>query len=587
MRSIRLLLAGLVVLGLPASYAFSAGPPAEAKSGLSPLRLIPAEADFAIEVHNPRQAVDAVVRLDFLKEIQVFSIVREQLGSTQARRGRQLLAYFEKQMGAKWPEILDKVAGGGLAAASKIGANNAPALLVVQGKDKKAVEKFVAVALQLVEDELDRSESKEKIHKKEYHGIATAQIGKQFFMARAGRALLFSNNETALKRGLDLHLGRARKNLAGVAGIEDARRLLPKDPLVNLWLNMKPVRKSPQAKALYQSPRDDTNLTVLFGSALDVFGRTPFMAAAIAEQKDGFRLTIRVPRGREGMGNDRLLHVPAEGEAGSRPLLEPKSVLYSQSFYLDLAALWNEREKLMPKKVADAFMKFNKTSGRFLAGAKVGTLLSQTGPYHRIVVVNQPEVPYKKKPKQTIPAFAFITELREPAKFGKSMNTILRAAGFLTSFQVKLKLTEETHQGVKIVGYRFPENAEFKADVEDIRFGFSPCFAQVGKQFVWCSTVELCRELVELLQAEEKGGARGDRATSRIRLYAEGGADFLAASTEDLIAQTILDQAVEPQEARVQVKALVALVRKLGGVRLESTYLDKEFRYELTLKTRK
>jgi hypothetical protein len=100
--------------------------------------------------------------------------------------------------------------------------------------------------------------------------------------------------------------------------------------------------------------------------------------------------------------------------------------------------------------------------------------------------------------------------------------------------------------------------------VNDVRFNFSPCFARVGKQFVWCSTIELCRELVGLIQAQEKGTRRGSPATARTRLYANGGADLLHDIEDQLFTQTILDQAVPPDEARAQVKSFIAYVRKLG-----------------------
>ena len=37
---------------------------------------------------------------------------------------------------------------------------------------------------------------------------------------------------------------------------------------------------------------------------------------------------------------DQLLHVPPPNKPGSRPLLEPKNVLYSESNFLDIARIW-------------------------------------------------------------------------------------------------------------------------------------------------------------------------------------------------------------------------------------------------------
>jgi hypothetical protein len=167
------------------------------------------------------------------------------------------------------------------------------------------------------------------------------------------------------------------------------------------------------------------------------------------------------------------------------------------------------------------------------------------------------------------------------------VGAVLRGAAFLASFQVKLKLVEEDHNGCHIVGYRFPEDATLKVDVNDLRFNFSPCFVRVGDQFVLCSTVELCREMIDLLKKEGTAPDRGAASTERMRFYADGTADSLLAGEDALIAQTILDQAVSPEEARQQARAFAAWVRQLGTLTQSTTYTDKEFHYDIRLKTAK
>src|SRR5262249_11198858 len=160
-----------------------------------------------------------------------------------------------------------------------------------------------------------------------------------------------------------------------------------------------------------------------------------------------------------------------------------------------------------------------------------------------IVVVNQSKGGYQKEPRTRIPAFAFISELRQPEKFGRSMDTLLRTAALFTTQQFKLKLAEEKHNDQTIVGYRFDEKDELKQDTDDIRFNFSPCFVRVGNQFVFCSTIELCRELVDLLAAEQKSPGKSSSSNAVDRYYAAGLADLLRDQEDSLILQTILDRA--------------------------------------------
>src|SRR5262245_60190720 len=171
MRSYRPLAAGLACLALVAAAA-------RAEAPRSPLRLLPAETDLLVEVKQPRQLVEALTNLDVLKQLRQFSAVKEQLDSTQARRFFQFVAYVEKELGAKWPELLDRLAGGGAAVGLKFGPDPAPFLLVVQGTDEALTKKFTKLFLEVTEQELARQESKDRPVKGSYQGIETVRIGE-------------------------------------------------------------------------------------------------------------------------------------------------------------------------------------------------------------------------------------------------------------------------------------------------------------------------------------------------------------------------------------------------------------------------
>jgi len=267
--------------------------------------------------------------------------------------------------------------------------------------------------------------------------------------------------------------------------------------------------------------------------------------------------------------------------------LEPKNVLYCESIYLVVSRIWTERDRLFYDNQVKRLEKFEKQATPFMAGAKLSKLLTQAGPYYRFVAAHQPHVGYKKTPKISIPAFALVWELREPEAFAKSMETVLRGAALLGGAQADLKLVEETCKDCKLIGYRFPEDKSLKGDVNDLRFNFSPCFTRVGDQYVVSSTIELCRELVELIQKEGTKPARGETAPVRVRLYASGGAAYLKTIEDLLVTQATLDQALTPQEAREQVKTFLELIGQLGVFSLGSCFDDKSFRYDIRLQPEK
>src|SRR5262249_14433245 len=153
----------------------------------------------------------------------------------RVRRFFQLVRYFEKELGAPWPDLLDRLAGGGIAVGVKFEADPSPALLVIQGTDEKLMQKFAKLGFELVEQELARQEAKERPTKGSYQGMETMRLSKDVHAALAGTALLIANSEKALQHGLDLYAGRDKKSMAERAGVSESAGLLPKETLASLW----------------------------------------------------------------------------------------------------------------------------------------------------------------------------------------------------------------------------------------------------------------------------------------------------------------------------------------------------------------
>ncbi len=549
----------------------------------SPLRLVPEGADLLIQAPQPRRLLETLTTNDLLKQLQQIDPVVDLLGSTNVRHLRQLVAYFEKELGLPWPQLLDRLAGRGIVLRVQF-ESKPPLLLIIEGDDARLTQQFFQLGLKIVEQELARQDLKDKPIKGSYKGFETVRIVGDFHAAVAGSALLLSNSEKALHAGLDRVQSSSAKSMAEVPGVREAVQLLPPQPLVSLWLNMAKVRQSPQAKAAYQAPpRDDPQLTVLLGHYLDLLGRSPFVCAGVYGDKDGFLATLRTPRGREGMGADKLLHLPPTGAPGSRPLLEPKNVLYSESKYFDIANVWKERAELFNEKQVKQLEKFQKQAAPFLIGTKLSKLLMQAGPYYRFVVAHQPHTSYKTTPRISIPAFALVWELREPEAFGKSMESILRAIALVSGFSSNLQLVEEQYKDCKLIGYRFPEDQALRDDVDNLRFNFTPCFTRAGDQLIVSSTINLCRELVDLLHKEGGAPSRGHASTGRARLYGSGVAAYLRTIEDLLVTQTTLDRAVTPAEARQQVKTFLDIIRGLGVLALEPRFHGKTFQYDIRL----
>ncbi|MCS6851266.1 MAG: DUF3352 domain-containing protein [Gemmataceae bacterium] len=548
----------------------------------------PDQAHLVLFVHEPKRLVETFLRLEPVVALNKLQAIQELADSTNARRFLQLVAYLEKELQAPWPRLLDQLRGFTLGV--KFGSKN-HAVLVVEGRDQALMQKFVRLALEVVEQELARQEIKLTTQRRSYRGVETIEIGPEVRLAVMGSILLIANSEEGLKAAINSGLDTNR-SFAGVRGMSEAKQLLVdkarNEPLVWLWFNLDVARQAPNAKEVFELPRNLALTTVLLGGWLDVAKRSPWVAAGLFhdehDQGDRLRLLLAMPRGRDGLHEALTLHVPPPGQVAARMPLKPKGALYSTSYYLDLGQLWEQRTKLFTEKQAKDFEEFNKNSGRFLLGNSISKLLTQAGPQQRFVVAHQVDTGYNRKPAQRLPAFGFVISMRQPDEFSRSMDTILRSAALLGGLSGQLKLVEEQLGEVKLVGYRFLEDKVLANDPNGLRFNFSPCFARVGDQFLISSTIELGQELVRQLRRESLLAQKlDDRTTVRTCVFADGAVDFLKSVEDQLLAQTILSQALAPGEAQEQVKLFIEIVQKLGYLLTEVRYGQNDFVYDVQL----
>jgi hypothetical protein len=556
-----------------------------------PLRFFPESTAVVLKVERPRTLVEAVLKHDLAREAQELQIVRDFLDSADFRRFFQLVAHFEKELGAPWPELIDKLAGGGAAVGLKIGSdNNAPALLALQGTDEKTVTKFFDLGLSIFEEELIRQGAKEKPKRKTYQGVEVVELSKDVLAARIGDALLLSNKGDTMKAALDQNAANQKdakaKNLANNRATADAKKILPGDPLAWLCLNLKTVKELPQLKELFTTPRDNVILTFLFAGYLDVARRSDFAAAGFYHDKGDFRVAIRMPAGRDGMATDVELHLPRDPKVtGTLPLLEPKGVLFTHSFYLDLDTLYQKREAILPPQVAKDFAEQEKQISRFLIGTTLPKFLSQMGPHIRLVATQPEKVEsYKTQPDQRLPAFGVVIEMRDP-QFGKSLSAFIKGGLAALGQQVSTRSWEEEIAGLPTFGYSFPENGKFIDDPLKLRFNYQPTFVIVQNQFVAASNKGLAKELIEIIQKEDRSKLMTQNMQARA--FSSGLGDYVYTSADQALAGTILAQGLKLGAAKEQTQALFGFLQKLGTVSIETDYTANEFRLDLHWRTKK
>lgn len=558
---------------------------ASAQPAKDPLRFVPSQAEWVVKVDRPRDLLLTIEKNELFAGAQKLAGVREYYDTTTFQQFYQLVAYFEKQLGESRDDIIDDISAGGAVLAAKVTPPNQAAILVLQSKDDAKLRAFVDLSLEIIAKELERQESKDKIVRKKYAGFDVGQIGPKFSFAIADGALILAGDEKALKAALDLQTGKKDgKTVAQIASFQDARKQAPRQALAWTWLNLEEVRKNPDFKNGLDAASLDPAQVLLFGGLTDLLKRSPSLSASLT--RDGakdYRVSIHMPRGREGMAALKHMIVPLD-DNGSLPLLLPPRVISSSSYFLDLGQYWDKRVEILGEKNAKGLDEGDKNLAKVLGGIKLEKLLHAVGPHQRLVFAQQKETPYKIKPAAPFASFALVVDMRDPS-FAKDMNSIFRTGALLATFAVGLQLKEEKYKDYDMVSYYFSETKKVDGDTTNVRFNFTPTYVTVGDQFVISATAELARDLVDALEAEKKQPP--SKATMRTQVFASGFGAIVRSNEDATLTQLILAQALPPKAAREELRAILDWFDRFGSLSLQENYGANDFRYDILWQPRK
>lgn len=545
-----------------------------------PLRFVPSQAEWVVKINRPRIFVDTIEKHELFQQAQKLAGIRAYYDTTSFQQLYQLLAYFEKQLGQDRYQILDDISAGGVVLAVRLTPPKS-ALLIVQSKDEARLRKFLDVGFDVLQKELDRQESKDKLVRAKYQGYEVGKIGPKLSFAIADGALLVAGEEKDLKAALDAN--RSQKNILQLASFAEGRKKAPAAALAWTWLHLAELRKNADFQNGLNAAALDPFQMVLFGGFSDLLKRTPYLTAALTRDGDDYRLAAYMPVGANGMAPLKHMILPANG-AGTRSPLQPPRVIASSSYVLDLGQLWDKRVEILGDKNAKGLDEGEKNIAKFLGGIKLSKVFNAMGPNHRLVFAQQKERPYKSKATSPFPAFALVVDMRNPS-FAKDMNSILRSAALFATFSFGLQLKETTHKDCEMVSYYFSETKKVEGDPENARFNFSPTYVTVGNQFVMSATAELARDLVDVLKVEQ--AQQPSPAAMQTRLYASGLAEIIHSNEDATLTQMILSQALPPKAAKEELRTLLSFVEQLGGLRIESNYGSTEFRYDVLWQSKK
>ena len=551
----------VLVLGLVLAPGLALPMPA-AEPGGSLLELLPDGAVAAAEVNGLGARVKQLRLSGFPSWL-----VDQQRDSEQARQAAEVSRGLSAALGDPAWEKLETLLGDRFVAAAYSPSQQKPGMprvaVIAEVRNKEALRELLlrASALLIAAEDLTKS-------RKQAGGFNRIWLKNGFRLA-FGAQHIVAATDTSL---FDDVLVRATAKSPPGGSLADGKLLVEAQrtcgagrPLMGLYAFPK------QAAAAYQQPlqfptqSDNALASLLFGDLLLAASSSAFAAVTVRADDRGVDVSLWQRRAAPPSASAAAAF-PATVRVTS-PLQPARGTLFSFSMHRDWSAWYRQRETVMQASVLPEFDKFEAGIGNLVPGRDFAKdILPLFGPELSLVVMTPPVASKTDSGSGlALPGMGVVVELAEPQKADDMMRLLFQTIVAILNFQAGEQgtqpwvLSHETYRKIEMT-YGRPLSSEANSG-NAVLAALRPAAARIGSRFVFCSSRDACRRLIDQ-HLDAAGKSRAVASGTRTVLSVPAAVEALQRNRDPVIAAAVRDGRSLP-EAQAY---LAELVEWLAGI---------------------
>lgn len=533
-----------------------------ASPDVSPSRWVPEQAALCLELTAPEPLLGPLIEPAFARRIAALPAYRKFEPTRQMQDVLGLTRYLEQAGQSDWRGIVRNLTRHGVAFAVG-GANRT--LLVLSADDRGQLDRVHEAVRQLALGEAQRQGQADRVRSMEYAGVTGWTFDGKEAHALLDRHLLVASDPAVLKAAVDLTSAPAG-SLARRADYQAARQAVGPNAAGMLFVDVTALRQAPGFTAALDGARDNPLAALLLAGLPARLKSAPWLAFGIYIEGTDLSVRAFLGAGAEAV-KDPAHAVPVDESTPPTPIAAVPRGIAGLSLGRDLGRFYAAKDELFPQRTSGLIF-FENMMGIFFSGRNLtDDVLAKTTPQMQVFVARQDYDPAVGTPDPQWPAFAVVFGLREPARFGETLEEAWQKALGLINFTRGQKalpgliLDRVDHRGTRMSIARFSAQDVTNRQHLDSRFNFRPALAISGSRAILSSTDQLARDLLDSFAKPPAPSAKTPaKAHSILELSGAELAAALTASRAALVRDDMLKKGKSQAEAETAIDTLCAAI---------------------------
>ncbi|MFP6886967.1 MAG: hypothetical protein VB997_05370, partial [Opitutales bacterium] len=470
----------------------------------------------------------------------------------------------------------EKLLGGQIALGfyPKKGQVEPEALMLLSVGDIKALKKIHGRLKPFIwlSDEIERSELP--------GGVEFFKLEGDFFVATKDAWIVGSENRGLLLKSVKMLVGQASKSMAQDLSYKKMLQKMGDKHLAKAYVNIPAFSEQYNQPIEVPGKLDNGGVSFLFHGIMELFAGSPYLGVTVDSGEKGFSVVSAIEGNMEAARKKYGWFFSEPGTPGTRDIPQVAGLMGGFTFHRNIGSWYRNREKLLEERLMAGFDEFESGLGNVFPGQDVGEdIMPALGSTATFLAAKQTFEHFEGEPGVKLPGFALIFDLDKPengALFQLLFQTIVTITN-ITSAEKGLNrepsvMTAVVHKGVPIntIQYLRPP----KGKRLNISYNFMPCAATVNGRFVFCTSLQLCKALVEEM-SKPQDKTRVNR-NFNFELYPSALAGLAKTNRNTLVAQSI-QTGKTAKQAHWEFDTLVRLVESIDIARFSTSVKQDGF----------
>ncbi len=543
--------------------------------------IFPASTALYLQLDDGGQLLDAILNHPIRQRIEKLDDYKKAMRSPQMLGAKLVVTMIEGQLEQSWQDAVRNITGNVYFCIDRETEGMA---LLLRANDEGKLKRTAGTLLAWVKSEAEKR-GDDPPELQTYRGIKVAEMKDNALMGRWKNWLLLSNKGELAKRIADNlldHDGDVDDRLSGMKWFQNARS---KANSKSLWgtVHLEELRKAGVAKELFAGKADNPGAELILGGIYDGLKDAEYAVFGVDLDRD-LKITATLPFDRESANQARKFFYGPDFDGRAPQPLIPENMIANLISYRDVSDWWLSKEDLYEENVIAQLAQADSQLSTFFGNMDFGQeVLGAIKPGVQIVVAQQ-NLPDGYDPDIKLPSFGFVGKLKDPSKvqrkFKRAFQSVIGIANLNLSMNGQPQLDLET---IKDGDSAFSV-AEYALEDEDdkplIIYNFSPTIGFHEDYLFIASTKSLAFELAEL--AKKNGGPAANTNT-RMEIFASPMANVLKQNKDSLVAQNMLEEGSDLDEAEQQISILLSVVEFLKKSQLDLQVLPDQIRLDFEL----